>query len=315
MPVSVRAAALRRLPALGRGRHGDRLPARVAARAQAPAPRLAEGARGGAAQRRGRAAAQAVRQARGRRAGAASAAERRACGSRSAGCARAPRSAAAAAAGAAYVGLVFFPPSPRHLTLADARWVAESVPEGVIRVALTVDAERRRARGAARGGAGRHAAAARPRDARSGWPRCATRFGRPVMKAVGVVAEAGPARRSTPTAAVADQLLIDARPPRGADAPGRQRARLRLAADPRPALEAAVDARRRADARERRRGGAADRRRAGRRLLRGREPARATRIAARVARLRRARAARRGAARGLTPAAAASRVDGAPARL
>ena len=37
--------------------------------------------------------------------------------------------------------MVFFPPSPRHLTLADARWVAEAVPEGVIRVALTVDAD------------------------------------------------------------------------------------------------------------------------------------------------------------------------------
>src|SRR4051812_970265 len=48
--------------------------------------------------------------------------------------------ASAVAAGAAYVGLVRFPPSPRHLTLTDARWVAESVPAGVIRVALTVDA-------------------------------------------------------------------------------------------------------------------------------------------------------------------------------
>ena len=46
----------------------------------------------------------------------------------------------AVAAGAAYVGLVRFPPSPRHLSLADARWVVEAVPEGVIRVALTVDA-------------------------------------------------------------------------------------------------------------------------------------------------------------------------------
>ena len=47
----------------------------------------------------------------------------------------------AAQAGAAYVGMVFFPPSPRHLTLADARWVSEAVPEGVLRVALTVDAD------------------------------------------------------------------------------------------------------------------------------------------------------------------------------
>ena len=49
--------------------------------------------------------------------------------------------AAAAASGAFYVGLVFFPRSPRHMTLADARWVAEAVPEQVLRVALTVDAD------------------------------------------------------------------------------------------------------------------------------------------------------------------------------
>jgi phosphoribosylanthranilate isomerase len=48
---------------------------------------------------------------------------------------------AAAHAGAAYVGMVFFPPSPRNLTLADARWISEAVPEGVIRVGLTVDAD------------------------------------------------------------------------------------------------------------------------------------------------------------------------------
>ena len=35
---------------------------------------------------------------------------------------------AAADAGATYVGLVFFPPSPRHLTLADARWVVQGAP-------------------------------------------------------------------------------------------------------------------------------------------------------------------------------------------
>lgn len=49
--------------------------------------------------------------------------------------------AAAVTHGTAYVGLVFFPPSPRHMTIADARWVLETVPEGVRRVALTVDAD------------------------------------------------------------------------------------------------------------------------------------------------------------------------------
>ena len=98
------------------------------------------------------------------------------------------------------------------------------------------------------------------------------RFGRPVMKAVGIAGEADLAQIDD-YAGVADQILVDARPPRGADAAGRQR---RCAFDWRllrgPALEAAVDAGRRADAGERGRGGAADRRRAGGRVLGGREP-------------------------------------------
>jgi phosphoribosylanthranilate isomerase len=36
--------------------------------------------------------------------------------------------AAAAAAGAAYVGFVFFPASPRHVSLADAAWIAGGIP-------------------------------------------------------------------------------------------------------------------------------------------------------------------------------------------
>ena len=97
------------------------------------------------------------------------------------------------------------------------------------------------------------------------------RFGLPVMKAVGVADEADLAQLDA-YAEVADQLLVDARAAaRTRRGPGGNGARLRLAADPGPALAAAVDAGRRADAGERRRGGAADRRRAGRRLLGRRE--------------------------------------------
>jgi phosphoribosylanthranilate isomerase len=49
--------------------------------------------------------------------------------------------AAAVAGGAAYVGFVFFPKSPRHLTLAEAAALAVDVPPGVAKVALTVDAD------------------------------------------------------------------------------------------------------------------------------------------------------------------------------
>src|SRR5690554_5289961 len=47
---------------------------------------------------------------------------------------------AAAQAGAAYAGFVFFPRSPRCLTLAEARALALAAPVGLAKVALTVDA-------------------------------------------------------------------------------------------------------------------------------------------------------------------------------
>jgi phosphoribosylanthranilate isomerase len=49
--------------------------------------------------------------------------------------------AAVAAAGAAYAGFVFFPKSPRHLTIEAARALAFAAPEGLCKVALTVDAK------------------------------------------------------------------------------------------------------------------------------------------------------------------------------
>ena len=49
--------------------------------------------------------------------------------------------AAAAQAGAAYVGFVFFPKSPRCVDVATARALAALVPDGICKVALTVDAD------------------------------------------------------------------------------------------------------------------------------------------------------------------------------
>ena len=48
---------------------------------------------------------------------------------------------AAVAAGASYVGFVFFPKSPRHLTFSQASDLARLVPDGVTKVALTVNAD------------------------------------------------------------------------------------------------------------------------------------------------------------------------------
>jgi phosphoribosylanthranilate isomerase len=126
--------------------------------------------------------------------------------------------AAAADAGAAYIGMVFFPRSPRHLTLGDARWVAEGVPEGVLRVALVVDAD---------DAALEEILEQVPLDmlqlhGRESPERVAAvreRFRLPVMKAVGVADESDLSAIDE-QARAADQILVDARPPRDSELPG-----------------------------------------------------------------------------------------------
>ena len=49
--------------------------------------------------------------------------------------------AAAARAGAAYAGFVFFSKSPRHVDLPEARALALAAPVGLAKVALTVNAD------------------------------------------------------------------------------------------------------------------------------------------------------------------------------
>jgi len=126
--------------------------------------------------------------------------------------------AAAVEAGAAYVGLVFFPKSPRHLSLKQAAALAVSVPAGVAKVALTVDAD----------DALLDALLAQvPVDmlqlhGHESPERVAAvkaRYGLPVMKAVGV-ADAADLITVERYFAVADQILVDAKAPKGADLPG-----------------------------------------------------------------------------------------------
>jgi len=126
--------------------------------------------------------------------------------------------AAAVAAGAAYVGFVFFPPSPRNLRPADARDLAVAVPPGVAKVGLVVDM----------GDADLDALLADvPLDilqchGRESPERVAAvraRSGLPVMKAVGI-AGADDLGALDAHAVAADMLLVDAKPPRGAALPG-----------------------------------------------------------------------------------------------
>lgn len=126
--------------------------------------------------------------------------------------------AAAVGAGAGYVGFVFFAGSPRHLAIADAAGLIVAVPPGVAKVALTVNAD---------DAALDAITEALPLDmlqlhGRETPARVAAvkrRYGLPVMKAVGV---AGPDDLAGLAAfeAVADQILVDAKPPKGAVLPG-----------------------------------------------------------------------------------------------
>ncbi|MET4100799.1 phosphoribosylanthranilate isomerase [Roseovarius sp. MBR-78] len=126
--------------------------------------------------------------------------------------------AAAVAAGAAYVGFVFFERSPRHVGIKAARALAIEVPPGVAKVALTVDAE---------DAALDALCAAVPLDmlqlhgdeSPERVAQVKARYGLPVMKAIGV-AGAGDLAAIDAYAGVADQLLIDAKPPPGATRPG-----------------------------------------------------------------------------------------------
>ncbi|MBP7241157.1 phosphoribosylanthranilate isomerase [Amaricoccus sp.] len=126
--------------------------------------------------------------------------------------------AAAAEAGATWGGLVFYPPSPRHVSLADARWIAAGRPEGLQLVALTVDATDAEIEAILEAlpvdMLQLHGAESPERVA-----EVRARFGLPVMKAVGV-AEEGDLDGLAAYAEVVDMVLVDARPPEGAELPG-----------------------------------------------------------------------------------------------
>ncbi|MCC5964187.1 MAG: phosphoribosylanthranilate isomerase [Rhodobacteraceae bacterium] len=130
-----------------------------------------------------------------------------------------PQSVAdAVAAGAQYLGFNFYPPSPRCLTCSVARDLVASVPAGVARVGLVVDADDDMLAALLaevpldmlqlHGGE----SPARVAEVRA-------RFGLPVIKAVGV-ATAADLTALDAHADVADQILVDAKPPRGAALPG-----------------------------------------------------------------------------------------------
>ncbi len=125
---------------------------------------------------------------------------------------------AAVEAGAGYIGLVFFPKSPRNLDLETAAALALEVPPGVAKVALVVNPDDSQLDEiTARVPVDMiqlHGAESPARVA-----EIRARYGLPVMKAVGIADEADVARIDD-YMPVADQILVDAKPPKEADLPG-----------------------------------------------------------------------------------------------
>ena len=125
---------------------------------------------------------------------------------------------AVAAAGARYAGFNFFPPSPRFLTPQQARALSLATPVGVARVGLFVDADDA-AIDAVLDAAPLDMLQLHGHETPERVTALKARHGLPVMKVVGV-RDPGDLEQIAVYARVADQLLIDAKPPKGAVLPG-----------------------------------------------------------------------------------------------
>lgn len=125
---------------------------------------------------------------------------------------------AAVEAGVRYIGFNFFPKSPRYAPIAQAAALASDVPVGVAKVALAVnftDAQLDEiVAGVPLDMLQLHGAESPERVA-----EVKSRYGLPVIKAIGV-AEAEDLAAIDLYSAVADQLLVDAKPPKNSELPG-----------------------------------------------------------------------------------------------
>lgn len=126
--------------------------------------------------------------------------------------------AAVAAARARYAGLVFFAKSPRHLELDQARNLALEIPEGVAKVALTVNADDATL-DAITSQVPLDMLQLHGKESPERVQEVRARYGLPVMKAIGI-ADADDLDQIATYTRVADQLLIDAKPPKNAELPG-----------------------------------------------------------------------------------------------
>ena len=125
---------------------------------------------------------------------------------------------ACAQAGANYMGLVFFEKSPRNISIPAARELSLAAPLGLAKVALVVnpsDAEL----DAITQTVPLDMIQLHGKETPERVAQVKARYGLPVMKAVGI-ADADDLPKLESYFGVADQILVDAKPPQGGELPG-----------------------------------------------------------------------------------------------
>ncbi|HEY0275593.1 MAG TPA: phosphoribosylanthranilate isomerase [Paenirhodobacter sp.] len=124
----------------------------------------------------------------------------------------------AVAAGAGYLGFVFFAKSPRQVSIPLARDLVLRVPVGVAKVGLLVDATDDEI-AAILAQVPLDMLQLHGKESPARVAKVRARFGLPVMKAIGVAVAADLAQIPA-FEAVADQILVDAKAPKDAVLPG-----------------------------------------------------------------------------------------------
>jgi len=124
--------------------------------------------------------------------------------------------AAAVASGAAFLGFVFYPPSPRNVGAARVAELCRALPAGIARVGLFVDADDATI-AAVLDVAPLDLLQLHGSESPARVAAVKSRFAREVMKAL-PIADAGDVAAAEAYLGIADRLLFDARPPRHAGA-------------------------------------------------------------------------------------------------
>ena len=121
-------------------------------------------------------------------------------------------------AGANYMGLVFFEKSPRNIIIPAARELALAAPMGLAKVALVVNPSDAQL-DAITATVPLDMLQLHGRETPERVAEVKARYGLPVMKAVGI-ADGDDLPKLESYFGVADQILVDAKPPKGGELPG-----------------------------------------------------------------------------------------------